>query len=290
MAAVWEFAQAKGGERLVLLAVADHAKHDGTGAWPSINTLCDMTKFSERNVRYCLRKLEDAGELEIGIGTGPRGCNMYRVILRGWNPLLEEDQGQRLPPAKIAPRQNATRGGAKISEGGGKIRQQGGQPIAPKPSLNHQRKPSVKPSLPSVEFDRFWSVYPKRKKRAEAEAWFAKHQPDTDLVDTMIAAVERACGSQDWRKEDGRFIPLPATWLNGRRWQDEEDIDLPRQAQGARLVLVGKDQTRMDVAERAIARAEGRKHGYSVVDDAPDTDSSYVPSRVVGLGDGRVSR
>ena len=25
----------------------------------------------------------------------------------------------------------------------------------------------------------------------------------------------------DWRKEAGRFVPNPATWLNQQRWEDE---------------------------------------------------------------------
>ena len=26
--------------------------------------------------------------------------------------------------------------------------------------------------------------------------------------------------SESWQREDGRFIPMPASWLNGRRWED----------------------------------------------------------------------
>jgi hypothetical protein len=27
--------------------------------------------------------------------------------------------------------------------------------------------------------------------------------------------------SADWTKNNGQYIPLPATYLNGRRWEDE---------------------------------------------------------------------
>ena len=40
----------------------------------------------------------------------------------------------------------------------------------------------------------------------------------------MLAALERQRASDQWRKEGGRFIPLPATWINGRRWEDEETL------------------------------------------------------------------
>jgi hypothetical protein len=37
----------------------------------------------------------------------------------------------------------------------------------------------------------------------------------------MLAAVAAQATTEQWRKDDGQFIPLPASWLNGRRWEDE---------------------------------------------------------------------
>ena len=37
----------------------------------------------------------------------------------------------------------------------------------------------------------------------------------------MIVAIERQKKSNDWKKDNGQFIPLPYTWLNGERWEDE---------------------------------------------------------------------
>lgn len=51
------------GHKLLLLALADHAHHDGTSVFPSIATLVDMTEQSERAVQYQLRDLEAAGLL-----------------------------------------------------------------------------------------------------------------------------------------------------------------------------------------------------------------------------------
>ena len=39
----------------------------------------------------------------------------------------------------------------------------------------------------------------------------------------MAAALERDRRSRDWQREDGAYIPYPASWLNGRRWEDEPD-------------------------------------------------------------------
>lgn len=37
----------------------------------------------------------------------------------------------------------------------------------------------------------------------------------------MLAALERQGKSDQWRRDGGQYIPHAATWLNGRRWEDE---------------------------------------------------------------------
>ena len=71
------------------------------------------------------------------------------------------------------------------------------------------------------EFDWFWSEYPKKKARLDAlKAWKATAdiRPDTEI---LIAAIDRQIKSEDWQRAGGQFIPYPATWLNGARWDDE---------------------------------------------------------------------
>lgn len=62
-ARVWKYSRSKGSTKLILLAVADHAHDDGTGAWPSQTTLAEKTGLSERTVRRELKRLEQMGEL-----------------------------------------------------------------------------------------------------------------------------------------------------------------------------------------------------------------------------------
>jgi Helix-turn-helix domain len=45
-------------EKLVLLAMADHARDDGTGCYPSIETLARKTSQSRRGVQKILRRLQ----------------------------------------------------------------------------------------------------------------------------------------------------------------------------------------------------------------------------------------
>ena len=72
-------------------------------------------------------------------------------------------------------------------------------------------------------FDSFWHAYPRKRSKGQAERAFLKISPDEQLLATMIATIERATTSADWLREEGRFIPHPATWLNARGWEDEEN-------------------------------------------------------------------
>lgn len=75
----------------------------------------------------------------------------------------------------------------------------------------------------SASFESFWDVWPKTKKKGKKmakKAWI-KANPDETLCKTIIQAVKTQSKTEDWTKNNGQFIPLPATWLNGERWEDE---------------------------------------------------------------------
>jgi uncharacterized protein YdaU (DUF1376 family) len=68
-------------------------------------------------------------------------------------------------------------------------------------------------------FREFWQAYPKKEAKQDAvRAWKKIASPERSAV---IAAVARRCNSDEWRRERGRYVPLAATFLNGRRWEDE---------------------------------------------------------------------
>lgn len=67
-------------------------------------------------------------------------------------------------------------------------------------------------------FDQFWDAYPNKNAKAKAEdAWKKVKAP----LEIILAAIEQQKLSDQWRKSNGQFIPLPASWLNGRRWEDQ---------------------------------------------------------------------
>jgi hypothetical protein len=73
----------------------------------------------------------------------------------------------------------------------------------------------------AIDFDTFYSSYPKKKKKQDAVKAWNKLKLTPELAEQIMSALELQKKSADWLKENGQFIPYPATLINGRRWEDE---------------------------------------------------------------------
>lgn len=83
----------------------------------------------------------------------------------------------------------------------------------------------------TVEFEAFWLAYPKKTGKGAAFAEWKKISKGMSETSIFIAC-EKALFWQkkqlDWTKENGQYIPMPATYLHQRRWEDEP----PKSKQG----------------------------------------------------------
>lgn len=70
-------------------------------------------------------------------------------------------------------------------------------------------------------FEKFWNEYPKKISKGNAEKWFKKNKPTNDLVDLMIEKLKIYKETEQWKKDNGKYIPYPSSWLNARGWEDE---------------------------------------------------------------------
>lgn len=70
-------------------------------------------------------------------------------------------------------------------------------------------------------FETFWAEYPKKVKKPNAQRVWASLKPEAELVARIMQGLARWKQSDQWTRDDGRFIPHPATWLNNRQWEDE---------------------------------------------------------------------
>ena len=80
-------------------------------------------------------------------------------------------------------------------------------------------KPPVKKA--EAEFAVFWLAYPKKQDKQNALKAWKKLNPDAETQRKMILAIQAQRASPQWQKDGGQFIPMPSTWLNGRRWEDQ---------------------------------------------------------------------
>src|SRR5574343_795579 len=92
-------------------------------------------------------------------------------------------------------------------------------PESPSPSPVHGEHKTKK--FNQEEFDQFWQSYPKKKNKGVAEKAWKNIEFNNGLFKQIIDKLEILKGSFDWLKENGRFIPHPATWLNRKGWEDE---------------------------------------------------------------------
>ena len=70
-------------------------------------------------------------------------------------------------------------------------------------------------------FSEFWEAYPRKVDKQSAVRAWKKIKPDASLMAKIMEGLRRWKESEQWLKENGQYIPYPATWLNKRRWEDE---------------------------------------------------------------------
>lgn len=91
-------------------------------------------------------------------------------------------------------------------------------PIAP--SGGDTAEPAA-PSLQEKRFAEFWDEYPKKVGKADALKAWKRAKITEEIFERILQSVRAAKASEQWRRENGRFIPNPATWINQGRWDDE---------------------------------------------------------------------
>lgn len=102
------------------------------------------------------------------------------------------------------------------------------KPYAGEPVANNKnrlnKEPIQTPHTPKgadALFDTFWTAYPVKVGKDAAKRAFTKRKPTPEMLREMLKAIAEQKTSLAWIKEDGQFIPHPATWLNQGRWMDE---------------------------------------------------------------------
>lgn len=181
-------------DKLVLLMLANLADENGF-CFPSHAYLAQVTEMSERSVQRSIDRLVESGLLEKRKRFNGAGqtSNGYTVIMRGDNMATGGSQNDTHPPDNMTPYTD---------------------------NNNLKIKQTRKRANYTEIFNRFWEAYPKRPNDNKWNAFLKWQTATNGLIEAseLQRAAERfnrACANTD-----PRYIPMCATWLNQRRFED----------------------------------------------------------------------
>lgn len=91
-------------------------------------------------------------------------------------------------------------------------------------SLPEKRREKNNPIAPSGAFLKFWATWPKsHRKQSQGQCWTLWQRSDLDqIAPAIISHVESLKSAEDWRRENGKYIPAPSVYLNQKRWEGAE--------------------------------------------------------------------
>lgn len=159
--------------------------------------------IAERTIRISLSNLVKVGLVKVQLKRGKKGT--YRNIeLVGYS----REANNAPPGGNFEPPREEKNAALTISR-------------------NIQRE-IYKESKTVGHFERFWQAYPKKvSKKSALKAW-QKVVVSEETVPKILSALEAQVSTEQWRKDGGRFIPHPTTWINQERWNDEVRVEIPK--------------------------------------------------------------
>ncbi|MEI8573575.1 helix-turn-helix domain-containing protein [Methylomonas sp. LW13] len=234
----WAWAQIRAGSlpfraRLVLLTLTDRYNDDYKRCNPGIACLSNDTGMHRETVMEAIKQLEASNIISVtrkcGAGSSYKfiGFN-YKNQSDNADQSIDTDRKQSADADHLSPENqstnidqsvNADPNQSTITDPNQSVNTDTNQEIEPV-NKTIKRKDKKSSSAPNA-FSEFYSAYPRKKSRQKAESAWKKINPDEMLLAEIMSGLDLAKKSRDWLKDDGQYIPYPATWLNGRCWEDE---------------------------------------------------------------------
>lgn len=176
-------------------------------------------KNSDRTVRRLLAELKDHGYIYVE-QCNTNGNTLRKIFL---DKAFDRPDKNDRPPGQNCPDRpdkNVHQNNIKNNNIPPIVPQGGQEPEKPKKPRKRKR-PTGKVDLPpelEESFSRFWAAYPNQKDKQNARLRWLQLEPSEELVQTILQAIDDQKLSDDWERG---YIPMPSTWLNNRRWEDE---------------------------------------------------------------------
>jgi hypothetical protein len=118
------------------------------------------------------------------------------------------------------------------------------------------KEPSIKTLLRSTSksmdgFTEFYDRYPRKKSRADAERAWKNKRLANHLTEILGDLAQREAQDAGWNKENP-FVPYPASYLNAKRWEDEDKtVGTPKQEKPREKTLADYEKAAQE-ARQAI--------------------------------------
>lgn len=212
---VLDFSPAIGGDRLVLISLANHADREGGGSYPPVPMIAREACMSDRAVQYALRSLEHgyegSGKAIRNEGNGPNRATLWRVLMddqaKTFKGLPRPVKGARSAPpenagngANVAPSEGANRVSdfaPSTVQDRAALNARGG---SSEPSVNRQERPPVPPA--NGDGEQLDTLPPREtssgrsrdieQRRGELDAWLEKHPASAALQDEIAPILNEA--------------------------------------------------------------------------------------------------
>jgi hypothetical protein len=140
--------------------------------------------------------------------------------------------------------------------------------------LNDARaKTEIEMQSAASDFETFYSTYPRKVSKTNAEKAWKKQK-------CVLSEVMPSLQKQMKLWNDPQFIPHPATWLNGRRWEDDlTSKSIPTQQ------TAYKNNSNANLAQRKrewydVCEERGERETFKawLMDNRPEEWSDFLPS------------
>lgn len=183
----------------------------------------ELFGLSDRSVTRLIAKLADRGYLRVEVIRGEKNEVLERRIYAVYNstqPCDPPDKNVGTPPDKnvtTPPDKNVGENNTSIEYITPIVPLEGDEPQKQK---RRKRETKEAPDWKPERFAKFWAFYPRGENKQGAIRAWDKLRPDDGLIARMGLALQRQKQKPDWAQGVG--IPYASTWLNGRRWEDED--------------------------------------------------------------------
>ena len=152
-----------------------------------------------------------------------RAAGYYATGKDEWESMITGNERYAFPFLKGQIDRNNKISKARAKAGASKNNQNGTNDNKPEQNetKGNKRKQKEQDEQLMARFERFWLAYPRHVNKQAALKAFKKINPDDAVMEIILREIEHQSKSAQWTKDNGQFIPHPATWLNGNRWEDE---------------------------------------------------------------------